>query len=115
MNAQKTNGHVRKRKADRLVREVMQYVNDNLEKDLHEKTVAAFFKISTSTLRYAFNLQGIPYHQFVEQQRMIEARRLIDKERLLIKEAMYQTGYKNRSAFNKAFKKHFGKNPSDFQ
>lgn len=115
MNAQKKNGHVRKRKAARLVWDVMQYVNCNLEKDLHEKAVAALFKTSTSTLRYAFSLQGISYHQFVDQQRMIEARRLIVKERLRIKEAMYQTGYKNRSTFNKAFQKHFGKNPSAFQ
>lgn len=115
MKSQKKNGKIRKNKAARLVMEVMNYVNENLGSNLQEKRVAGVFKVSKSTLRYAFKVQGMAYHQFVEEQRMQEARRLIEEERQLIKEAMHQTGYRNRSTFMNAFKKHFGNLPSSFQ
>lgn len=115
MKTQKKNGKIRKSKAAKLVLGVMNYVNENLGSNLQEKEVAALFKVSKSTLRYAFKVQGLGYHQFVEGQRMQEARRLIGEERLLIKEAMHLTGYRNRSTFMNAFKKHFGRKPSSFQ
>lgn len=115
MNSRKKNGETRKRKAVKLLIEVTGYVNENLGSDLQEKSVAGIFKISVSTLKYVFKIQGLSYHQFVEEQRMQEARRLIEEERLLIKEAMHQTGYKNRATFMNAFKKYFGKKPSAFQ
>lgn len=115
MKPPKKNGPIRRSKAAKLVHAIMEYVYAHLGSDLHEKKVAVLFKISTSTLRYAFKVHGMSYHQFVEEQRMKEARRLIEEERLLVKEAMYQMGYKNRSTFIDAFKKYYGKNPSSFQ
>lgn len=115
MKSPKKNGPARKSKAARLVLGVAEYVGNNLGSNLDEKSVAGIFKISTSTLRYAFKIYGQPYHEFVQEKRMLEARRLIEEERLLIKEAMHQTGYRNRATFRNAFKKYFGKNPSAFQ
>lgn len=93
----------------------MEYVNSHLGSDLNEKKVASHFRTSPSTIRYAFGIHHLQYHLYVEQQRMEEARRLIEQERYFVKEAMYATGYKSRSTFCRAFKRYFGKNPSEFQ
>lgn len=111
----KKNGPIRRSKAAKLVQAISEYVPAHLDSDLDERTVAALFRTSPSTIRYAFGLQGLQYHQYVEAQRMKEARRLIEEERLFVKEAMYATGYRSRSTFSRAFKRYFGKNPSDFQ
>lgn len=96
-----------------FVKGLIEYIKENPGKDLREKNVAALFQVSESTLRHHFKQQlGVAYHEFVETQRMAKAYQLLVEEGMLVKEAMYMTGYRNRSTFIRAFKKHFNTTPS---
>lgn len=99
-----------------LIGRITDYIQNNLEKDLHQKTVAAHFYISVVTLGKLFRKKyQCTYHEYVERERMQRAGHLISKEGKYIKEAMYLTGYRSRATFIRAFKNYFGKTPSSFK
>ena len=98
------------------VERVKDYVSANLSGGLSIEVVAEKFKLSTSTLGHIFKKHtGRSYHQYVQEMRMNKAFELITREGQRIQEAMYATGYKYRSSFNKAFKKRFQHAPGYFQ
>jgi AraC-like DNA-binding protein len=97
------------------VERVKEYVLGNLAGDLSIEAVAEKFGLSTSALRHIFKKHtGRPYYQYVQEMRMNKAYELIARKGERIQQAMYATGYKYRSSFNKAFKKRFNHPPGYF-
>ena len=74
------------------------------------------FEMSVSSLEHLFkeNLEQT-YHQYVEDIRMMRAFDLISKEGMRVQQAMYATGFKYKSTFNRCFKRKFGHAPSYFK
>lgn len=96
------------------VERIKDYVYKNLSADLHAAAVSERFGISPISLQYLF-LKHLKtsFRLYVEVNRMRCAYNLILNQGMLIKEAMYLTGYKNKSTFQRAFKRHFKISPSD--
>jgi len=95
---------------------IKKYIVDNLNRDLSAFVVASQFEMSVSSLQHLFQkYQGQSYHKYVEDTRMVRAFDLITKERMRIQQAMFATGYKYKSTFNKSFKRRFGHSPRHYK
>jgi transcriptional regulator GlxA family with amidase domain len=101
---------------NRRLERIMEYLSNNLSKNLSASAVAEHFEMSVSSLEHLFkeNL-GQTYHQYVEDMRMVTAFDLITKEGMRVQQAMYATGFKYKSTFNTCFKRKFGHAPSYFK
>jgi AraC-like DNA-binding protein len=70
--------------------------------------------MSETKLKGAFRVRfETPVFSFLRQARMDEARRLLLKERLTVTEVAQRVGYSNPSKFAAAFRRAFGRPPSD--
>jgi len=56
---------------------------------------------------------GLPIFEFIKELKMREAKRLLLETRLLIGDIAEKLGYKNTTHFSAAFKKKFGKSPTE--
>lgn len=98
------------------VDKIKEYIDHNLAANLHLAAVATRFGISASTLRHIFKQrEHKSYNQYLEERRMQYAWQLLTKENKSIKEIIFASGYKNRAAFNNAFKKRFKHPPRHFR
>jgi AraC-like DNA-binding protein len=112
-NNMNTSGEQHER--SRIAR-IKKYVLDNLNRDLNASVVANQFEMSVSSLQHLFQkYQGQSYHKYVEDMRMVRAFDLITKEGMRIQQAMFATGYKYKSTFNKSFKRRFGHSPRHYK
>jgi len=97
------------------VEKVKEYVSENLAGDLRIITVSEKFNLNKSTLQHIFKeQQKETYREYVERMRMDKALHLL-KEGKWVKEVSLATGYNNRVAFYKAFKKRFQYSPGYFK
>ena len=60
------------------------------------------------------SVTGQPVGEFIRSLRLKKAARLLVSDNKSITEVMYEVGIQSQSYFTKAFKKHFGKTPSQF-
>lgn len=98
------------------VEKISQYIADHLATDLSAAAVATKFGLSISSLQHIFKRHHQQtYQRYLEETRMMKAFELITKEGNRVQEAMYATGYKYKSTFNKAFKRKFKHPPGYFQ
>ncbi|MDE3184447.1 MAG: helix-turn-helix transcriptional regulator [Bacteroidota bacterium] len=94
---------------------IKEYITDKLSTDLRAAVVSQKFELSVSSLQHLFKKnQGQSYHHYLEETRMKKAFELIALKGKRIKEAMYVTGYKRRSTFNRAFKRKYNHPPGYF-
>ncbi len=99
-----------------LIGRIVNYVMEDLSKDLHPQIVSHHFEISVVTLRLLFKKKyDCTFRQFVEKKRMDRAGELLVRKSRSVKEVMHLTGYHNRSTFIRIFKKHFDCLPSDLK
>lgn len=99
-----------------LMEEIRNYISANLQTDLRAATVAEKQELSMSTLRRLFKkYQAQSYNGYIKEVRLKKAFELITKEGYRVQQAMYTTGYKYKSTFNKAFKRKFKHPPHHFQ
>ena len=99
-----------------LMEEIRNYISANLQTDLRAATVAEKQELSMPTLRRLFKkYQAQSYNRYIKEVRLKKAFELITKEGYRVQQAMYATGYKYKSTFNKAFKRKFKYPPGHFQ
>jgi AraC family transcriptional regulator, regulatory protein of adaptative response / methylphosphotriester-DNA alkyltransferase methyltransferase len=95
---------------------ITKYISDNLQSDLKARVVAEHFMLSISSLQLLFKkYYGQSYHRCLEEIRIQKAFDLISNEGKRVQEAMYATGYKHKSTFNKAFRKIFLHSPGYYK
>jgi len=98
------------------LRTIKEYIKENIATDLHAATIAQKFRLSISAFLHFFKkYHGQPYRAYLEEVRMKKAFELLQNNGMRIKEVMYATGYTNRAAFNKAFKKRYKHAPGYFK
>ena len=98
------------------VERIKNYIADNLQTDLSAVVVSKKFELSISSLLHIFKKhEQQTYQHYLEDTRMRKAFDLITKEGKRAQQAMYATGYKYRSTFNKAFNKKFKHPPGYFK
>lgn len=99
----------------RRYRRIEAYIHNNLSGDLRAAVVAKRLGMSVSSLLHIFREHGgQTYQQYVADARMQTAYQILAQGGR-VKEAMYATGYKVKSTFNRAFKRAFGHPPGYFR
>lgn len=107
----------RQSRNERLLENVMEYVNSNyMDDSLCLFTVASEFDLTEKYLSQFFKERtGENFSAYVEKVRMQRTIELLDEEELSITDIARQVGYNNNNTFYKAFKRIYGVSPSEYR
>lgn len=104
---------VRAARLDAIKRDILQNLGDAT---LSIDTMAIRHGISPHYIRALFNSHGVAFTDYLREQRLLEAfRQLCDRScaHLSINSIAYGCGFGDQSWFNQAFRRRFGRTPSD--
>ena len=91
---------------------IISYINHNLEKDLSVQVLCDLFYVSRSQLNRRFlDATNVPVGRYVTVKRMLLARQLLAQGKKAT-EIYSRCGYRDYSAFYRAYKNHFGCSPN---
>ena len=91
---------------------IIRYINHNLEKDLSVQALCDHFYVSRSQLNRRFmDATNVPVGRYVTVKRMLLARQLLSQGKKAT-EVFAQCGYKDYSAFYRAYKSYYGSSPN---
>jgi AraC family transcriptional regulator len=94
---------------------VMEFINDNLDKDLSLDNLANIVQLSQYHFAHAFKQSlGISPHQYVIQQRVELSKNLLKQRTVTINEISIKCGFSSPSHFAKCFRQHIGVSPKQF-
>lgn len=98
---------------EKIVNERKLYLNSNLSLD----DVSNETGIPKHNLSQVFNLfNGKAFYQYIAEKRIQEAvRRIEDRDNLTFESLAYECGFNSKTSFNKYFKLHTGKTPSEYR
>lgn len=101
---------------NRALGTIVDYISENLERDIRVKDLAAVAGVSASKLHRQFKLaMGVPLHQFVIGQRVKRARELLSGSKLSFVEIAYRTGFADQSHLTRVMRQHTGLTPKAFR
>ncbi|MGH2622681.1 MAG: helix-turn-helix domain-containing protein [Sphingobacterium sp.] len=94
---------------------IVDYIMNNLSKELRLHPLAAKFNIGVRTLSRLFEKElHTSFIQYIKTARIIKSMELILTNKMSISEISYAVGYKSISAFSNAFILMTGKRPTEF-
>jgi AraC family transcriptional regulator len=97
--------------ADKL-RQVTEYINDNLDRDLSLDAISGTIGMSPYHFARTFKQSvGLAPHQYVIERRLKRAQMLLATTDLTIIEICFRTGFKSQSHFTRLFRKVVGVTP----
>lgn len=96
---------------------IIQYIEDHLDTELSLEKVAGIGAYSPFHFHRVFKLiTGETLQNYIIRKKIEKsALRLALRKEVHIKEIYMEFGFANHSVFNKTFKKHYGKSPSEFR
>ena len=98
---------------NRKVIEIIEYINDNLQKDLSIDSIADKFYLSKYHMMRIFKSEtGYSVHRYISEKRILLARNLI-MSGVPSTTACLECGFKDYSSFSRAFKNQLGILPSE--
>lgn len=102
-------------KEDRLLDEILAYLNKHYMKDISLYTLADEFNVSYHHLSKQFKQHtGLMYSEYISNLRIEKAKALMQEDRLKVKEIAERVGYNNSVSFNRNFKKIVGIAPGQY-
>ncbi|WNS46430.1 response regulator [Paenibacillus sp. MMS20-IR301] len=106
----------RQRQKRKLIDEIMNYVEENLEKKITLKEVAAHFDFTPNYLGFLFKEEsGLPFSEYVNERKTSRVFELLSDPTLKIYEIAERMGYKNIIYFNRQFKQITGMTPGEYR
>ena len=97
---------------NRRVREIMEYLDDNLAEQIDIDRLAEQFFISKFYMMRLFQKQtGTTIYAYLTQRRLLKARELMDAGKGAM-ESCYACGFHSYSSFTRAYSKYFGTTPT---
>lgn len=97
-----------------ITNRAIEYINENITSDLSLDEIAQKMFISKFYLSKQFKqFTGLSVYQYIIKKRLTISRNLI-KNGIPVTTAYINSGFNDYSNYLKAFKREFGKNPSDF-
>lgn len=105
------------RKNERMIRQVIQYIQDNVNTNVTLNEIAQMIYISPNYLGYLFKEEmGMSFNEYLQQYRMKLAQKLLKSHKFKVYEISAMVGYKNPSYFSKLFTEYTGGIcPSDYE
>lgn len=101
---------------DPIIRSSLQLIHDQPERDWTIGSLAHAVGLSRSAFAKRFHqLVGVPPKTYLLTWRMHKAERLLRNPYIRLATVALQVGYASDAAFNRAFKRFFGKSPGAFQ
>lgn len=98
--------------SDSQVEQLLKYINRNLTEDLAvDRLAEKFFFSKYHMMRKFKNETGYTIHNYIISKRLLLARTLISQGNPVIK-AAHMSGFQDYTTFVRAYKKQFGKTPS---
>ncbi len=98
---------------NRKVIDILEFINDNLQKDLTIERLADHFYMSKYHMMRIFKQEtGYSVHQYVSEKRILYARTLI-MSGMPATTACLESGFNDYSSFSRAFKSQLGMLPSE--
>jgi AraC-like DNA-binding protein len=102
---------------DKFITELKTYILENISNtELKGRDIELHFYLSRISLyRKIKALTNQSVTEFIRTQRLLKAAELLEKGNLTISEVAYNTGFSSPSHFSRAFKKQYGKAPSEMK
>ena len=101
---------------DERVQRVKTLIERNLDRELTVTEMARFVDLSVSHLQHLFkNELGQSPAQYVQEVRLMRARDLLENSSLSIKQIMFRIGAKDRSNFERRFKRAYKLTPVQYR
>ncbi len=98
------------------LRQVTDYIHDNLSQDLPLVELAQMTGLSTSRFKCLFKQStGLSPHQYVIQQRVERAKRLLATTALTIREVAIEVGFADQSHLARLFRRMTGSTPKEYR
>lgn len=98
------------------LRYAIDYINENIEKDLTLAEISSSVGMSPYHFARAFKqVTGLPPHQYLIQRRIEKAKLLLTKTDLAIAEIAYHVGFASQSHFTTLFRKHTTTTPKAYR
>src|SRR5437588_3083692 len=98
------------------IQNVLNFIGDNLSRELTVQHIAESVNLSRSRLQRLFKAEvGVPVIQYVRKHRVETAAVLLRTTSLSVKEIRGRVGMDDRSHFARDFKKAHGLTPSQFR
>lgn len=97
------------------LRQVIEYVDADLDRDLALAELAAVAKMSPNYFTHLFKQStGLTPHQYVIQRRVERAKQLLREGKLALADIALQVGFAHQSHLNRHFKRWVGVTPKSF-
>ena len=98
------------------LRQVTDYIHDNLNQDLPLVELAQMTGLSASRFKCLFKQStGLSPHQYVIQQRVERAKRLLGTTALTIREVALEVGFADQSHLARLFRRIMGSTPKEYR
>jgi AraC-like DNA-binding protein len=95
---------------------ILDYIHQNLHKDIDINTLAEYVGLSYSHVRKIFyDETGANVIAYINNLRINEAKQMLRQSNLSIREIALKLGYNNSQSFNRFFKKYEGITPGDYR
>lgn len=108
--------HGEKRLRDFYMKEALDFIEQNYQRDISIEEMAAFCGLNRSYFGKIFrNTMGEPPQAFLLHYRMARAAQLLKESKLPISEISPQVGYANQLHFSRAFKGVYGVSPREYR
>ncbi|OCT15047.1 hypothetical protein A8709_13090 [Paenibacillus pectinilyticus] len=98
-----------------IIQKCKQYINNNFQRSITLKEVAAHVFVTPSHLSMLFRVSGESYIQYLTKQRMNKAVELLKDAKYKVYEIVEMTGYSDQTYFTEIFKKYTGKTPLEYR
>lgn len=98
------------------LKQAINYINDNLDKQIRIKDVAKLIGISQYYFCRLFNEStGVSPYRYVIQQRVAKAKHLIENGKLSLSDIAYECGFSSQSQMTQHFHKYIGVTPKVYK
>lgn len=103
------------RKPEEKISKAIRFVENNFASDLKNRQLADYCGMTEFRFSRVFKERyGVRFREYLIFFRLREARRLLANAEVSVTEVAYSVGFNDPSYFTRVFRKHFGKNPSDY-
>lgn len=98
------------------INRTMNYVQSNFKAPISIDAISAHVNMTPPSFCRNFKkVTGKTFTQFVNEYRLVHATKLLSEQQESVQVICYECGFNNFSHFNKLFKKHTGKTPTEYR